>query len=143
MHYTMNAEPGHVNFSPVGFRRVACDFLRCAQAFKPEAFSPVPFFLLSRAVELALKALHLETVGQAAVKMKFGHKLLASYEALPPASRTLSPVEVELLGTVSALYADKRFEYVQPGDASTGYSRFPDLAALSTLAARVVGMTAT
>ena len=66
MHYNLRAETGHFNFSPVGFRLAARDFLRCAESFKPEFFSPVPLFLHCRAIELALKALHLETISQAA-----------------------------------------------------------------------------
>jgi hypothetical protein len=52
MDYVLQAETGYINFSPVGFRLVARDFRRCADAFMPLKFSIVPYFLYCRAIEL-------------------------------------------------------------------------------------------
>jgi hypothetical protein len=134
MQYKLTAETGYINFSPVGFRLAARDFLRCATAFNPSNFSIVPFFLYCRAIELGLKALHLETRNQRAVKKDFGHNLMASYNALPARQRTLADEDTALLELTNELYMRKAFEYVQPGDAANGYSTFPDLDLLARLA---------
>lgn len=76
------------------------------------------------------------------MKKNFGHDLKAAYDALPAETRSLTPDEVSLLGEASSLYAAKVFEYVQPGDAATAFTRFPDLDALGELAAKAVSMAA-
>lgn len=134
MDYVIQAETGYINFSPVGFRMVARDFRRCADTFKPLKFSVVPYFLYCRAIELGLKAIHLETRKQQDVKDEYGHNLISSYKALSPERQTLSPADSDLLAQISRLYERKAFEYVQPGDAAHGYSDFPDIERLARLA---------
>ena len=136
MQYKLNAETGYINFSSVGFRLAARDFLRCATVFNPPEFSIVPFFLYCRAIELGLKALHLETQNQREVKKDFGHNLTASYNALPARQRTLADEDAALLEQTNELYMRKAFEYVQPADAANGYSTFPDLDLLARLAGK-------
>ena len=121
-------------FRQSGFKLVARDFRRCADTFKPPKFSFVPYFLYCRAIELGLKAIHLETERQQEVKEEYGHDLIRSYKALPPERRTLSTADSDLLAQISRLYERKAFEYVQPGDAAHGYSDFPDLEQLARLA---------
>ena len=95
MKYTLEAGTGHINFSPVGFRLAAKDFLACYEDYKPDRFSVVPYFLCCRAIELGLKAIHLDKKRQREVKDEFGHSLKASYDALPVEQRILSKPEVE------------------------------------------------
>src|SRR5262249_48053108 len=116
------------------------DFLHCYDAFRPDSFSIVPFFLCCRAIELSFKALHLETRSQANVKSDFRHDLKASYEALPLDKQLLTRPEVELLNKANVLYKAKAFEYVQPFDAGTAYSHFPTVEDLARLAKRVVAL---
>ncbi len=142
MTYTCKAEPGHINFSPTGFRLVAQDIILCFESFKPQVFSILPFFLCCRAIELGLKALHLETRSQKEVKVDFGHDLKALYDALPPEMRTLTPCEVELLEKANTPYKEKAFEYIHPFDAGMGFSRFPPIQDLALLAKCVVALTA-
>ena len=59
---------------------------------------------------------------------------MASYNALPEPERTLSAEDAALLGHANELYMRKAFEYVQPGDAASGFSTFPDLDHLARLA---------
>jgi hypothetical protein len=47
---------------------------------KPPKFSILPYFLYCRAIELGLKAIHLETDKQQDVKDEYGHNLVKSYE---------------------------------------------------------------
>src|ERR1041385_710401 len=127
MDHVLRAETGFINFSPTAFRLVARHFRQCADQFTPSCFSIVPYFLYCRAIELDLKAQHLESRAQAQVKTDFGHDLLASYSALPVERRTLSVEDATLLRQANELYMSKAFEYMQPGDAGKGFSMFPDL----------------
>ena len=142
MNYTLHAETGHINFSPVGFRLAAEDFLRCQESFRPAQFSVVPYFLCCRAIELALKAIHLENQTQLQVKKNFGHDLKASYDALPSAKQILSSAELQLLEKANIFYTTKAFEYVRPIDAGRGYSEFPVLNDLAQLGKKLVSACA-
>ena len=98
MRYVIHVPTLHVNLSPHGFRRWARHFLACRQSFAPpdEGFSPVPYFLDCRAIELELKERHLESVNQKYVKDKYGHNIERAYQNLPHAEQTLSPRKLPL-----------------------------------------------
>lgn len=140
-HYVLNASAGFVNLSPMAFHRWATHYYKCHQDFQcPHPFSPVPYFLLCRAIELGLKAKHLEVKRQPEVKSAFGHHLVKSYEALPIDFQQLSDDDLLILKRASAIYASKGFEYFNPEDALTGYSRFPNLAALDAVTKKLLGL---
>ncbi len=135
---TIKPESGHINLSPVVFRLSACDYFKCYLDFqKPGKFSPVPFFLCCRAIELALKAKHLERKSQKEVKQLYSHDLLKSYSDLDPDQRTLSGEELDLLAAANDIYVAKDFEYLNVFDAVRAYKRFPDLDNLGTLARKI------
>jgi hypothetical protein len=138
MDYRITPGTGDFNFSPVGFRKAAREFLLCANSFRPGGFSVVPYFLYCRAIELGLKARHLETRSQREVKGDLLHDLVKSYSALPAEHRILAGEDAALLEQTSKLYRDKAFEYVRSGDAGRGYSNFPDLSQLARLASQLV-----
>jgi len=136
--YILEAECGHINVWPMGFWLAARDFFKCYLDFqKPGPFSVVPFFLCCRAIELALKAMHLETKSQMELKRLYSHDLVASYSGLPAQYKLLSQEEFDLLSKVNAIYPKKDFEYFNVGDAATGYERFPELDALAKLAGKL------
>jgi hypothetical protein len=142
-NYTLKTETGHINVSPVGLRLAARDYFKCYLDFEnPGRFSVVPYFLCCRAIELALKAIHLETKFQADVKAAYWHDLVASYSGLPKENQTLSKEEFELLVQVNQIYIQKDFDYFSVNDAATGYRRFPDLEALAQLARKVTAYDA-
>lgn len=118
----------------------ARDCLSCFEAYDPPEFSPVKYFLLCRAIELALKVLHLDNNDRKFVKDKLGHNLTKSYEGLEEDHKVLSSQELELLKKTSDLYESriKAFEYLQPIHASQGYMDFPDLTELYPLAKKLV-----
>jgi len=65
------AEPAHFNISPHGFHLWAKHFYKAKQDFiSPNRFSLVPYFLLLRAIELQLKAIHFENKTPKQVKSK-------------------------------------------------------------------------
>ena len=140
-NHVIHASGFHVNLSPDLFRRHARQYLECHRAYKPVAgYSPVPYFLLCRAIELALKAHHLQTKSRTQVKKLYSHNLSALYRDLPSALKLLTVAETTLLDTASAKYdvPNKGFEYVSLEDILTAQSAFPELSALEALAARLV-----
>jgi hypothetical protein len=131
-----------LNLSPDAFHRYATHYLKCKRDFQcPDKFSPVPYFLLCRAIELEIKARHLKHVTQKQVKDKFWHKFAEAYDALEPAEQILNQEEERTLRLASDIYNDnKRFEYFFPMDALTAYKWFPDLALLDAIASKLIGI---
>jgi hypothetical protein len=137
----MSAETGVSNFSAYAFHRWAVDYYKCRHDFvSAHSFSPVPYFLLCRAIELELKARHLEKRRQRRVRETFRHRIKSAYLALPPRQKTLSPAELLVLKQANSIYATKGFEYINPQDAATAYERFPNLDALDAVAKKLLGL---
>jgi hypothetical protein len=101
-------------------------------------FSPVPHFLLCRAIELELKSRLLVSNTQKTLKGKFLHRIRQTYDALPPTQQILDGDELALLTDVSEKYASKGIEYFEPQDALTAFKSFPDLARLDSIAAKLL-----
>jgi hypothetical protein len=136
--------PGGINanLSPDAFHRWATHYLKCKRDFQcPDKFSPVPYFLLCRAIELEIKARHLKYMTQEQVKKKFSHKLAESYDALEPTEKILNQEEEHTLRDASKIYHEKDFEYFNPEDALTGYKRLRNLnlAFLDSIASKLIG----
>lgn len=128
-----------VNLSPAAFRKWARQYYECAVPLLPQTeFSPVPFFLLCRAIELQLKAQHLEAKRQSEVKAEFGHHLVKAYSALPAYFQVLEVGEFQVLAAADTIYRSKGFEYWGPEHALRGYSQFPDLVVLNKLTRRLL-----
>jgi hypothetical protein len=136
--HVLAAGTAHINASPTFFRQVASDFLDCYRQVSPQSFSLVPFFLVCRALELALKAEHLEASSQEAIKDKYWHDLEALYNDLPAGRQILNDAERTVLQRTNAIYKTKAFEYMQPGDAGTAFSRFPDHALIAAIAQKLM-----
>ena len=139
--HTFHATGFHVNISPDLFRRHSRQYLECHRAYKPVAgYSPVPYFLLCRAIEFALKAHHLETKSREEVKRTYSHNLAKLYRELPSDSQILEPGEIALLQATSDKYdvPNKGFEYVSLEDVLTSQHSFPNLEALEALAVRLI-----
>ena len=114
---------------------------KCRNDFKsPDKFSPVPYFLLCRAIELEIKSRHLMNVTQIQVKNNFGHNLSQAYEALTPAEKTLTKDEETTLKIASEIYNRKGFEYFEPLSLLKGYKDFPDLTVLNSIVNKLVGL---
>jgi hypothetical protein len=104
------------------------------------AFSPVPYFLLCRAIELQLKSDFLVTQAQEQVKARFDHNLEAMYDQLPAVAKVLSTVELKVLRRANAIYKEKEFEYFEPEDALTAFKRYPDLSELNGVVKKILGL---
>ena len=129
----------NANISPDAFHRWATHYLKCRKDFQsPHKFSPVPYFLLCRAIELEIKARHLRNLTQNKVKKSYGHDLLKAYNALNPVEKNLNQDEEHTLQVASDIYKEKGFEYFKSIDALTGYHRFPDLVLLDSIASKLI-----
>ena len=129
------------NLAPDAFHRWATHYYQCRQDFvSPHTFSPAPYFLLCRAIELELKARHLMAKRQPELKHRYGHHLDKVYYDLPASDQVLTPEQAAILKQASLIYAKKGFEYFDPEDALTGYRRFPNLAVLDEVARKLVGV---
>jgi hypothetical protein len=120
----------------------AVQYYKCKQGFDNDGkFSPVPYFLVCRAIELELKAKHLESKSRAQVKTQYGHNLRKSYDDLADVEQVLDSVEYRELERASAIYniPKKGFEYVSVYDAVTGHQNFPDLSVLDRIARKLIG----
>lgn len=139
-HHVLHAPTIHFNLSPVAFRRWARHFRACRLTFaSPDpGFSPVPYFLNCRALELELKARHLETATQVQVMEGFGHDLDRAYLALPAEQRSLTPTELRVLRRANHMYKSKGFEYFNVQEAITGFPHLPDLVALDAIVEKLV-----
>ena len=112
----------------------------CRKQFVPPdtGFSPVPYFLNCRAIELALKAHLLDQASLKHVKNKFGHNLVAAYNALPQKLKTLSSIEFQVLNAANDIYKDKGFEYFTLQHTFPGLAQLPDLTALDLVTFKLV-----
>ncbi len=129
----------NANLAPDAFHRWAYHYLKCSKDFQsPHRFSPVPYFLVCRAIELEIKARHLKRVTQIDVKKDYHHDLIKAYKALNENEKNLNNNEEYTLQVASHIYKDKGFEYFDAQDALTGYSRFPELTILYSIANKLI-----
>lgn len=137
----VQAQGFFANLSPMAFRKWARQYYECAAPLLTRTeFSPVPYFLLCRAIELELKAEHLETKRQPEVKKDFGHHLEKSYAALPAHRQTLDGGELDVLKRANDVYSSKGFEYFNPEHAVRGYSQYPDLESLNNITRKLLAL---
>lgn len=132
--------PAVLNISPMGFHRFASEFAKLGRQAHDDSgagFSPVPYFMYCRSVELVLKAFLL-TKGLTKDDLKrtrgpdaLGHdltKILAKARALGLESEVPVRADWEAeLQKANSYYADKGFEYFDVGKAVRGYKGLPEL----------------
>lgn len=140
----IQAEPIVINITPFGFHRYAQEFLRAEETFQTtDNFSPVPYYLLCRSIELSLKAyLLLKGSKKKYLKKRIGHnlkKLLMKVEELNIREIiTISIEESDNILKANVYYEKKGFEYFFVIDAVTGYKELPDVELLRSLSTRLV-----
>ncbi len=68
-NHTIHVGTAAVNLSPDLFHEYALQYVDCERCFQTDArYSPVPYFLLCRSIEIELKARHLESKSTREVK---------------------------------------------------------------------------
>lgn len=126
--------------TPIGFYNYAADFAKWAERAHTEGsqfFSPVPFYLYCRSIELLFKAFLLAR-GLPKTELKkrhLGHdleKLLAKARQLGlDAFIKISPAFEGLLICINSAYSGKEFEYFNVSFGYFSESALPQLQALS------------
>jgi hypothetical protein len=144
---TLYAHGFNANLSPDTFHIYATHYYKCKRDFTPPDdyfyFSPVPYFLLCRAIELEIKARHLKRLTQEEVKKRFSHHLVKAYNALDAQEQILSQDELAILNTADKLYTETDFAYFNPEHAAGAFSEFPDLDMLDTIAKKLINSGST
>lgn len=139
------AEPIRIILSPCGFNHYASEYLTAARSIEVGSlFSPVPYYLYCRCLELGVKAfLLLRGVSKHELKSKIlGHNLVA---ILTEAERLglseyliLTEEEKSEIYKANDYYKNKDFEYLNISKVVKGYPLLPGLHILDKLAERVV-----
>jgi hypothetical protein len=128
----------------MGFYLWAQDFYDCRQSFTPRhKFSPVPYFLLCRAIELALKSQLLHGGTRKELKDDHGHSLVSCYQALPDGKKILDAPELAVLAQADVIYRKKGLEYFTIAEYEfpmhiKGLPELPDLDGLDDLTAKLL-----
>lgn len=132
--------------SPLALHIYAKDFLRAGVSLEaPSApFSPVHYYLLARAVELALKAF-LSAKGKSLRELagrNFRHSLVKLLHGAESRGLTaivpLDSKHVEEIRRADRYYTEKVFEYPAISKAVEGYPGRPDLVVLRSVAELLV-----
>jgi hypothetical protein len=140
---SIEAGPIQIRITPYGFHMYAQRFLRVAKTVKAEpTFSPVPYYLYCRALELVLKAyLLVQGLSEKQVTC-LRHDLT---RVLKKARRlgldnvvTISKPERAEISKANSYYKKKGFEYFQVGRAARAYPDLPDLNVLDGCVSRLV-----
>jgi hypothetical protein len=141
----IHAQGFNANLSPDAFHIYATHYYKCKRDFTPpdDYFSPIPYFLLCRAIELEIKARHLKRLTQKQVKNRFGHHLLKAYKALDAQEQILSQNERAVLNTADERYTETDLAYFNPELALGAFSEFPDLDMLDTIAKKLINSGST
>lgn len=137
----IKADPIVIHINPMGFHIYASEFFSAAGEPKSEVpFSPVPYYLICRSIELSLKSyLIAKGIPHKELKQReLGHdlvKVLQKAKSLGIESIVqISPQQEIELAKANEYYASKGFEYFQVMKAVTGYRDLPDLSELHELA---------
>ena len=137
---TITAPAATVHISPLGFHRYASEFFRAARAFDGNAsFSPVPYYLYCRSLELSFKAFLLgKSVSHKEIKEDIRHNLIDALNKSKALGLgqfvTIGPDQERELQKANDYYVSKGFEYFQITKAARGYPDLPDLPILDDLA---------
>tara|TARA_R110001592_G_scaffold356278_1_gene657850 strand:+ start:100609 stop:101046 length:438 start_codon:yes stop_codon:yes gene_type:complete len=118
----------------------ANEFLDCFDSFEIKTNSPVPYFLLCRAMELAFKSVHLKTKNILQVK-KYSHNILKSYRDIPIGLKFLTKDQEILLESANSFYSKKGFEYLTSEfmyETYTGSKGLPDIEKLAKLVREII-----
>ena len=127
------------NISPSGFYKYSKDFFNIGKLCeKRKKFSPVPYYLYCRSIELILKSFLLyKGISKSELKIKYSHdliKILKKIELLLN-KNLLNSKEKKTILKASYYYSNKNkgFEYFEVLNAVRGYKNLPDLLVLEKI----------
>ena len=142
---TINVEPIQINFSPYGFNHYASEYLAVARSIEVgQSFSPVPYYLYCRCLELGIKAfLLLKGLTKQELKRKsLGHNLVEIVNKADSLGLSeyliITAEEITEISKANDYYESKDFEYVNIIKVVKGYPMLPNLQILDKLAEKIV-----
>jgi len=138
----------HLKVRHCGFYKYAKDFFNAAESSfkhnKKDYFSPVPYFLYCKAIELILKSFLL-FIGAATtdkLKHKYGHNLIKILNEGEKSlnKKLLNKEEKETIEMANNYYdvKSKGFEYCSPIYFASGYKNLPDLLKLKKITKKLL-----
>jgi hypothetical protein len=131
-------ETGHYNMTPFGFHKYTSDYFIAANNWTKnilkEGYSPVPYFLYSRSIELGLKAYLLAKKQSLTSVIKCSHDLMkalnkAKLNSLDSFVNTSSDDEKHII-LANNIYSEKGFEYFYIINHVSGKEKFPNISVL-------------
>ncbi len=146
MWQTVSPPAATIRMTPVGYAVYAEQFLKAAQSIPKEdkKFTPVPYYLYCRALELILKSfLLLKGHEPSKLRKKYGHNLKALWKAavkdgLADAVPELPSEIGSVLALANPYYKGKAFEYFDFSRWVHGYVRLPSLDRLGDSTAMLI-----
>jgi hypothetical protein len=146
--YVLKAESGMYRVSPFGFYKYAKEFFDAGEIYEEsikdrKGFSPVPYYLYCRSIELMLKSILLycdPKFTENKLKKEYGHdliKILNAAEILLK-SKLLNNEEQMVIKKANDYYQDKGFEYFKVDKAVQGYKDLPELSQLKEITQKLL-----
>ena len=142
----IKAEPITVHISPFGFFHYGKEFFDAAKGFKQSAYySPAPYFLYCRSIELVLKAFLL---GKGVPKKDLPKRNLYWHDLEKILKKAkdlglskfvkITPDQEKEISKANKYYPSKGFEYFEVIKAVNAYPELPDLLFLENVASELV-----
>ena len=130
--------------SPYGFYKYAEDFFNAGMKYKKNTkFSPVPYYLYCRSIELSLKSFLLfadKNINMQKLKHEYGHNIITLVNKTESlfSKKLLNKKEREVIKIANNWYYDKGFEYFRVQDFAHGFSGLPDLLKLEKISQKLL-----
>jgi len=145
-NFVIEVGPVKLNITPFGFHKYATDYLDTANRWTSDVrYSPVPYFLYCRALELGLKAFLLAKGKRLDwVKNELGHDLTKALKKarsnyLDDLANTTDEEEREIL-IANKYYKSKGFEYFFVSNHVTGLDGLPNLEIIKNYSMRLLNV---
>jgi hypothetical protein len=142
--YFIKAENVKLNITPLGFFKYASDYFDTANKWTVDTkFSPVPYFLYCRTIELALKSYLLAKGTELKwIKKKLSHDLNKALEhAIKNCLEQVLVVtddDKKEIAKANEYYKSKGFEYFLVSNHVKGLALLPDLEKLKNFACKLL-----
>jgi hypothetical protein len=133
----------YIDIGPFGFHKYAIEYQLAANAITTEqSFSPVPYYLLCRSIELGLKAYLLTRGFSRSDLKKIGHNLSKLLKISKRRGITkycsFSQHEEEAIRRANVVYKSKAFEYYDLSRILSDFSNLPELDELAIITSNLL-----
>jgi hypothetical protein len=144
MSATIHGVSATIHIGAAGYHRYASEFLGAYERFVPQdsGFTPVPYFLVCRSIELAFKSYLVARGNTKKDLMNLSHVLIdglnkARGEGIG-SFIIITDEEISLITSIDAYYHKKQFEYFERLDWIVDPTKLPRLKELGDFARRLI-----